>query len=45
MIAYNNIEMLQDQLPTIIKQFTVSATKFICVINFYRKNFDYAFNA
>ena len=39
MIAYNNIEMLQKQLATIVNGLTTSTVKSICGNLFYKKTF------
>jgi hypothetical protein len=44
MIAYNNIEMLQQQLSYITKQITVDTIKSICGNQFYKQTFMDAFN-
>ena len=44
MIAYNNIEMLQDQISTIQKNLTSENVKSICGNLFYKKSFGDAFN-
>ena len=44
MIAYNNIEMLQNQLSDIIKHLSTSTVKSICGNKFHKETFRYAFN-
>jgi transposase len=44
MIAYNNIEMLQNQLSEIIKELNESIVKSICGNRFYKKNYKGVFN-
>jgi hypothetical protein len=44
MIAYNNIEMLQDQLSVIIENLTTDIVKSICGNRFYKKTFRCVFN-
>jgi transposase len=44
MIAYNNIEMLQNQLSLIIKQLDISTVMSICGNLFYLNNFKGVFN-
>lgn len=44
MIAYNNIEMLQNQISAITKNLTVQNVKSICGNQFYLKTFGDAFN-
>jgi transposase len=44
MIAYNNIEMLQDKISAIIKNLTVENVKSICGNQFYKNTFGDVFN-
>jgi hypothetical protein len=44
MIAYNNIEMLQDKISEIIKNLTTDIVKSICGNQFYLNNFKGVFN-
>ena len=44
MIAYNNIEMLQNQLSAIVKNLNTDTVKSICGNKFYKETFRYAFN-
>jgi transposase len=44
MIAYQNIEMLQDQISIIVKNLTTENVKSICGNWFYKKSFGDAFN-
>jgi transposase len=44
MIAYNNIEMLQDKISEIIKNLTTHIVKSICGNQFYLNNFKGVFN-
>jgi transposase len=44
MIAYNNLEMLQNQISDIIQNLTTSTVKSICGNQFYRNTFRYVFN-
>jgi DDE superfamily endonuclease len=44
MIAYNNIEMLQNQISVIIKNLTVENVKSICGNQFYKQTFKGVFN-
>lgn len=44
MIAYNNIEMLQQQLSDITKYLNENIIKSICGNKFYKKTFRDAFN-
>jgi transposase len=44
MIAYNNIEMLQNKISAVIKNITVENVKSICGNQFYLKTFGDAFN-
>jgi transposase len=44
MIAYNNIEMLQNQISEIVKKLTANTVKSICGNQFYKKTFGDAFN-
>jgi transposase len=44
MIAYNNLEMLQDKISTIIKDLTTDIVKSICGNKFYLDNFKGVFN-
>jgi len=44
MIAYNNIEMLQNQISSITKNLTVEIVKSICGNQFYKKIYGNTFN-
>jgi transposase len=44
MIAYNNIEMLQNQISAITKKLTLENVKSICGNQFYKKTFKDVFN-
>ena len=44
MIAYNNIELLQNKISTIIKNLTSENVKSICGNQFYKENFKGVFN-
>jgi transposase len=44
MIAYNSIEMLQNQISTIIKNLTTENVKSICGNQFYKNTFEDVFN-
>lgn len=44
MIAYNNIEMLQNQISVIIKNLTMENVKSICGNQFYKQTFKGVFN-
>ena len=44
MIAYNNLEALQEQLTNIIKQLSPTTTQSICGNEFYKQTFRDAFN-
>jgi transposase len=44
MIAYNNIELLQKKISTIIKNLTSENVKSICGNQFYKNTFGYVFN-
>jgi transposase len=44
MIAYNNIEMLQNQLSAIIKELNENIVKSICGNRFYKENYKGVFN-
>lgn len=44
MIAYNNLEMLQDKISAIIKDMTTDIVKSICGNKFYLDNFKGVFN-
>jgi transposase len=44
MIAYNNIEILQNQISTIIQNLSTEIVKSICGNQFYKNTFKGAFN-
>jgi transposase len=44
MVAYNNIEMLQNQISAIIKNLTIENVKSICGNQFYKNTFKGVFN-
>jgi transposase len=44
MIAYNNLEMLQDKISEIIKNLNTATVKSICGNQFYKNIFGYIFN-
>jgi len=44
MVAYNNIEMLQNQISAIIENLTIENIKSICGNQFYKNTFKGVFN-